>query len=96
MRLTYARLERHLARGSRSLPAQGRRLVSRLLARSDAAERLSAFGDRLEACEDLYEGAVDRITDYRWYVKGFLLEAAIVVLLALEVALIVYDLFFAE
>jgi hypothetical protein len=95
MRLTYARLERHLTAGSRSLSPEARRLVSRLLARSDAAARLGALGDRLEACEDLYEGAVDRVTDFRWYVRGFLLEVAIVILLAVETVLIAYDLFLA-
>ena len=43
------------------------------------------MSNRLEACEDLYEGAVDRITDHRWYRKGMLVEIAIVILLFLEV-----------
>ena len=55
------------------------------------ADRLEAFNDRLEACEELYEGAVDRITDYRWYEKGLLLEVAIVVLLSIEAALLAFD-----
>ena len=85
LRLTFARLEPRLVKGARSMPVEGRRAMSRLLAKTDAADRLEALSDRLEACEDLYEGAIDRITDFRWYLKGYLMEIAIVVLLGLEV-----------
>ena len=65
--------------------------MSRLRARADVADRLESFNDRLEACEELYEGAVDRITDYRWYEKGLLLEVAIVILLAIEAVLLSWE-----
>jgi len=52
--------------------------------------RLESLDTRLEAYEDLYEGAVDRIADFRWYRHGELLEIAILVLLALEVAVTVW------
>jgi exonuclease VII small subunit len=54
------------------------------------ATRLESLDTRLEAYEDLYEGAVDRIADFRWYRHGELLEIAILVLLALEVAVTVW------
>jgi hypothetical protein len=94
LRLTYARLEPHLIKGRHSLPVHARRSVSRLIARADVPARLEALSDRLEACEDLYEGAVDRITDFRWYKKGYWLEMAIVLLLAAEVFLLLFDLYF--
>jgi uncharacterized Rmd1/YagE family protein len=59
-----------------------------LKARADIEARLEALNDRLETIEDLYEGAIDRITDYRNYRKGSFLEIAIIVLLGLEVALL--------
>jgi hypothetical protein len=87
MRLRYARLEPRLAKARRALPAEGRRVVAHLLARADVETRLQAFSDRLEACEDLYEGANDRVADYRWYIGGHALEIAIIFLLVLEVLL---------
>ncbi len=84
LRLTFARLEPRLGRASRSLSADARRTFARLCARTNVEDRLEAFSDRLEACEVLYEGAVDRITDHRWWQKGHRLEAIIVGLLTIE------------
>ena len=91
LRLTFARLEPQLYLPNRSLPPDARRLVSRLRARADVADRLEAFNDRLEACEDLYEGAVDRITEFRLYEKGLLLELTIVLLLGIEALLLAWE-----
>jgi hypothetical protein len=87
MRLRYARLAPRLAKARRALPAEARRLTAHLRARADVEARLEAFSDRLEACEDLYEGANDRVADYRWYIGGHALEIAIIGLLLLEVVL---------
>lgn len=84
LRLAFARLAPSLRSASRSLPPDARKAVTRLLAGSGVPSRLEAFDSRLEACQDLYEGAVDRIADFRWYRHGELLEIAIVVLLILE------------
>lgn len=93
LRLRFARLEPQLAKGSRTLSREARRLMSRLIVRADVEARLEALNDRLEACEDLYEGANDRVADYRGYLKGHVLEMGIIVLLLLEVLLIAGDLF---
>jgi hypothetical protein len=93
MRLTFARLEPRLAKGSRTLPPEARRVMTRLLARADVEERAEAFSDRLEACEDLYEGANDRVADYRWYRGGHRLELGILLLLSVEVILLLLDLY---
>ena len=92
LRLTAARLEPRLYLRPRALPLIGRQLVTRLRARADIEDRLEAFSDRLEACED-YEG-VDRITDHRWYRKGMWVEIAIVILLFLEVLQIAVSMMF--
>jgi hypothetical protein len=84
MRLEYARLEPFLSDAPRSLTQRARWIANRLLIRAGVPARLEAFSNRLEACEDLYEGAVDRIADFRWYRNGELLEVTIVVLLVLE------------
>jgi hypothetical protein len=93
LRLTFARLEPLLATPPRALDLEGRRAAAGLAARSGVQARLESFSDRLEACEDLYEGAVDRISDFRWYRKGEILEITIIVLLALEAILIAWQLF---
>jgi hypothetical protein len=93
MRLTVVRLEPRLAKGSRSLPPQARWLMNRLLAKAGVETRLESFSNRLEACEDLYEGATDRVADYRWYRTGHRLEWGIIFLLLLEVALMGSDLY---
>jgi hypothetical protein len=84
LRLTFARLEPSLRSVSRSLSPDAQEALTRLIAGSYVTSRLEAFDGRLEACQDLYEGAVDRIADFRWYRHGELLEIAIVVLLILE------------
>ncbi len=89
LRLQFARLEPRLDGPSPALPAEARRLFTRLAEKADVSERLEAVSNRLEACEDLYEGAVDRITDYKAYRRGNLLEIAIVILLAVETVLLV-------
>jgi hypothetical protein len=88
LRLQFARLEPHLFSVDRSQPLAARRMFNRLLVKAKIEERLEALSDRLEVLEDLYEGAIDRITDYRNYRKGSLLEIGIIVLLAVEVILL--------
>ncbi len=88
LRLQFARLEPHLHRPNSQLTAEGRRVFTRLATKAQVADRLEAISDRLETVEDLYEGAVDRVTDYKAYRKGSFLEIAIVILLAVETALL--------
>jgi hypothetical protein len=93
LRLDHARLAPRLAKGSRALPPEARRLVTRLLRKADASARLAAVGDRLEALEDLYEGANDRVADYRWYRNGHRIEVLIVVLLVIEAVVMSFELY---
>jgi len=78
-------LEPRLLSPSRRLPVPSRRLFRQLCRRAAIEDRLSAITDRSEACEDLYEGAVDRLREHRWYRRGNLLEMIIIVLLLIEV-----------
>jgi hypothetical protein len=93
MRLTYARLEPRLLKASRTLPLTGQRLMSALLRVADVEDRLEAVDHRLEALEDFYEGVNDRVADYRWYRHGTDLEVGIIVLLAIETAIIAIDIY---
>jgi hypothetical protein len=85
LRLTFARLEPRLYVPDRSQPITSRQIIARLSRRAAIEDRLEAISHRLEACEDLYEGAIDRLNDHLWYRRGNLLEIAIVVLLMIEV-----------
>ncbi len=88
LRLQFARLEPQLLQASRTLPAEARHLIARLSAKADIEARLESLSDQLEACEDLYEGATDRISDFCNYRKELWLEIAIVILLLVEVVLL--------
>jgi hypothetical protein len=90
-RLTLAALAPRLERGSRHLPSSSRRIVSRLLRAVSAADRCEALDLRLEVCEELYEGAVDRITDHQGWYTGHVLEIIIILLLLLEGVLIAVE-----
>jgi hypothetical protein len=93
MRLTFARLEPQLGVASRSLSAPARGWMSRLIQKADIESRLEALSDRLEALEDLYEGATQRISEHRWYVSGHALEIGIIVLLLFECTLMSADIY---
>jgi hypothetical protein len=56
-------------------------------------DRLEGFSNRLEACEDLYEGANDRIADYHWYLEGGWMELTIILLLLIEIVLMGMDVY---
>jgi len=85
LRLSFAGIEPSLSSASRSLDPESRRIATRLAIRTGIPARLESFSNRLEACEDLYEGAVDRITDFRGWRRGEILEIIIIVLLVIEV-----------
>jgi hypothetical protein len=91
-RLTLARLEPRLTKPSRELTPEDRRLVNGLLRRADVPARLKALDGRLEALEDLYDGAVDRVADFRWFHGGHRLETIIILLLLLEAVLMSLEL----
>lgn len=93
MRLTYARLEPQLLTASRTLSPTARSWMTRLLQKADMESRLEALNDRLEALEELYEGATQRISEYRWYVGGHALEIGIIVLLVIECAMMGADIY---
>jgi hypothetical protein len=93
LRLTYARLESELAKAPRSVAGDARQVMTRLLDEAEVEARLEAASNRLEAFEDLYEGATDRIADYRWYLSSEWLEIGIVFLLVMEIVLLGFEIY---
>jgi hypothetical protein len=83
-RITFAALEPRVEKGSRMLKKQSRAIVTRLFRAADTSNRMSGLDGRLEVCEELYDGAIDRIADYRGWHTGHVLEVIIIVLLLLE------------
>jgi len=67
--------------------------MTRLLDEALVEARLEAASNRLEAFEDLYEGATDRIADYRWYLSSEWLEVGIIFLLLAEIVLLGFELY---
>jgi hypothetical protein len=93
LRLSYARLESELAKAPRSMDGDARQVMTRLLAEAEVEARLEAASNRLEAFEDLYEGATDRIADYRWYLSSEWLEVGIIILLVMEIVLLGFEIY---
>ena len=92
LRLTFADLKPRVARGSRSLGKHGREVATRLFRAATTTARMEGLDNRLEACEDVYEGAVDRLADYRGWHTGHRLEVIIIALLVLEVLFMMAEL----
>jgi hypothetical protein len=92
-RLQYARLESCWASAPMAASREARPLLERLIEETGIDDRLEAFSNALEACEDLYEGANDRIADHRWYLQGHWLEGGIIALLVVEIVLMTVDLY---
>lgn len=93
MRLTYGRLEAQFEIAPHTLPRDSRQVMERLVEEAAIDHRMEGFSNRLEGCEDLYEGANDRIADYHWYVEGGWMEAVIILLLLVEIVLMATDIF---
>jgi hypothetical protein len=83
-RFTFAALEPRIERGSRTLTKPSRAIATRLFHAAATSSRMEGLDGRLEVCEELYEGAIDRIADYRGWHTGHILEVIIIVILLLE------------
>jgi hypothetical protein len=92
MRLQFARLAPRFEEGAETPGPVARRFASHLLKRARADVRAEALDTRLEACEELYEGANDRVADHKGWHHGHFLEVIIIALLLTEVILLCVDL----
>ena len=80
-----------LAQPDLTQPAQ--RLFRQLCEKVEITAWLNVASDRLEALEDLYEGAIDRNNDREAWKKSNAMEVAIIVLLFAETILVLAQLF---
>jgi len=92
-RLIFARLEPELAAELSALPAPARRWLGRMYDAALVEDRAEALNDRLEALEDFYDNATQRVADFRWYLEGRRLEVTIILILVLECLLMAGDIF---
>jgi hypothetical protein len=86
-RLDIARLSAELASDPDGLPPPAAKLLRKLGKAAGLKAQLNQLSDRYEALEDLYEGAIDRINDHRYWRDGHLLEVVIIVVLVVEALL---------
>jgi hypothetical protein len=91
-RMRFARLEPCLEKASISLPGPARRLATELAMQAEVIDRLGWLDDRLEVCEDLYELANDRLSEFTYFNREFRLEFWIIVLLVAEVVIMSVEL----
>ena len=92
-RMTHIAIEGPLEKGPAELPGLARRLFAELAQRVETPHRLERLDERIDVLADLYELANDRLSEYSYFRREYLLEALIVAVLAIEAALLVYDIF---
>lgn len=89
-RLDIVRLQSSLGSGFVDQAPEAAKLGRKLIKATRLKAQLAELSDRHEALEDLYEGAVDRINDHGYWRDGHLLEVAIIVVLLVEFALLLF------
>src|SRR5712692_4871008 len=92
-RMRFACLEPFLEMSSTDLIGQARRLCFEMFNQANVPDRLEIVDDQLEVVQDLYEVANDRLTEFRYYRNESTLELWVIFILALEVVLIIVELF---
>ena len=92
-RMRLVRITRPLEKAAGTLAGPARRLVSELALQAEVADRLTYVDDKLEVFEDLYELANDRISEFNYFRREYVVEIWIVVVLLLELTLFLVELF---
>ncbi|MGE5202925.1 MAG: hypothetical protein ACM3O6_12770 [Acidobacteriota bacterium] len=92
-RMTHVAIEGPLEHGPAELPGLARRLFTELALRAEAAHRLKRVDEKIDVLSDLYELANDRLSEYSYFRREYVLEALIIAVLVLEAALLIYDIF---
>jgi hypothetical protein len=93
-RMRFARLEPCLEKASIALAGPARRLATELAMQAEVIDRLGWLDDRLEVCENLYELANDRLSEFSYFHREFRLELWIIVLLVAEVVIMAAELWY--
>ena len=90
-RFRHVAIEGPLEKGPEPLPGLGRRLFVELALRIEATHRLERLDDRIDVVADLYELANDRLSEFSYFRREYVLEFLIIGVLALEVLLLLYE-----
>jgi hypothetical protein len=90
-RIRLAKLERSLEKTQAPLPRHARAFAARLRARFDIAHRAETLDGQIEVYEYVYELANQRMGEYRNFRREYVLEIAIVLLLASELAVMLWE-----
>jgi hypothetical protein len=90
-RFRHVAIEACLERAPEPLEGLARRLFTELALRIDATHRLERLDDRIDVLADLYELANDRLSEFSYFRREYLLEFLIIGVLALEVLLLLYE-----
>jgi hypothetical protein len=92
-RVRLTRLDLYLSKVPANLTGNVRKVYAELLLwNAELPDRYIALDDQIEIFQDLYESANDRLSEYAYFRKEFIIEAWIVVILALELAAVVVEL----
>ncbi|MCU1719016.1 hypothetical protein [Pseudomonas sp. 5P_3.1_Bac2] len=91
-RIAYTRLETRLEKAPAVLTSAVRRLYNELAMQAEVHDRLVSLDDRIEVLQDLYELAVDRLSEHRHVLQELRVEWLIVALLLVEAALSIWEL----
>jgi hypothetical protein len=92
-RVRLTRLDLYLSKVPAQLTGNIRKVYAELLLwNAELPDRYIALDDQIEIFEDLYESANDRLSEYAYFRKEFIIEAWIVVILALELIAVVVEL----
>jgi hypothetical protein len=90
-RFRLVAIEACLERGPESLQGLARRLFIELALRIGATHRLERLDDQIDVVADLYELANDRLSEFSYFRREYVLEFLIIGVLALEVLLLLYE-----
>ena len=92
-RILVSRMDIALQRPEPATPPAVKRLFSELALQADLASRIRLLDDAVEVGEDLYERANDRLIEHRNYLVEIWIEAAILLAILAELAVLVFDVF---
>jgi|SRR5579859_7678369 len=90
-RFRHVAIDGAMDKGPEGLAALGRRVFLELALRIDATRRLAHLDDQIDVLADLYELANDRLSEFSYFRREYVLEFLIIGVLALEVLLLLYE-----
>lgn len=85
-RLRFVRLEAALETPRAALPPIGRRVFGELVLQAEALSRLRALDDAIEAGQELYDTANDRLLEYSYFRREYVIEILILIVLLVDLA----------